>query len=297
MTLLMFTLGLGCLSLVFHGLIDGVVDGARGASFAFAAKPVKFLLIELFWLGLGLVLLLGAWRGVSRQEVDVDDEHDEHDEDDEAMPSSTVARTPTSDRKQPVLPVPVPVAKVGNLNANSAGAVSKAATPKALELYTSRFYAVLVIIVFTLFVIVSAYTAVALTTIFGKVLVMVFMLPTALVYVLTMVQCMRNFFWVGPVLVLQEFGITNYRKDGHMIPWTEVEAVRLDARGTSTYLVLRFRRASDVNSHFGKTRWLQSITGRLFYKGFEGRVKLTSLGFKRSVVLQTAQAFLRYSRR
>jgi hypothetical protein len=309
-TLLMLAFGLGCLGLVFHGLMDGSAGGAGGASFTFSAKPVKFVLIELFWLGLGLILLLGAWRGVSRQDVD-----DEMDEDDEvtrpmrrpaeplsglpAVPqatrASTVARTSSPDMARPLQPVPV--ADAGSLNANPAGAVEKAVAPRPLELYTSRFYAVLVFMVFTPFVIGCAYSAMALASVFGEVLAALFVAPIVLAYVATMAQCLRNFFWTGPVLVLDRFGITNHRKGGHLIPWTEVDAARLDAQNSSTYLVLRFRRASDVHAHFGKSRWLQAIAGRLFYKGFEGRVKLTSLVFKRSSVLQTAQAFLRYSRR
>lgn len=287
----------------------------RGASFPFATKPVKFILIELVWLGLGLILLLRAWRGVSRQERDVDDEQDERDEHYEvtrpvrlrtepvlsasgvahATRLSTVARTSSPDMARPLLPVPV--ANVGNLNARPAVAVTKAAAPNPLELQTSRFYAVLIFVVFTLFVMASAYTAVALTSVFGKALTAILFAPTVLAYVITLAQCLRNFLWSGPVLVLDKFRITNYRKGGHLIPWTEVDAVRLGVRGTSTYLVLRFRRASDVHAHFGKSRWLQSIGGRLFYRGFEARVKLTSLVFKRFMVVQTAQAFLRYSRR
>ena len=65
-TLLMFALGLGCLTLVFNGLVDGVVSGGEGATFPFATKPVKFILIELAWVSLSLILLLGAWRGLTR---------------------------------------------------------------------------------------------------------------------------------------------------------------------------------------------------------------------------------------
>lgn len=312
-TLLMFVLVLACLSQVFHGLIDGSVAGAKGASFAFASKPVKFVLIELCWVGLGLILLLGAWRGVSRQQLDVDDEQDEDNGETEvtrpvclpvaplssqtgvaqATRPSTVARTssPTMARPGP------PVEKVGNLNPNPAVAALKAAAPRPLELCTSRFYAVWVFIMLTLLVIGSAYIAVVLASITSKAWIVVLMVPIVLACGVTMAQCLRNFFWTGSVLALDKFGITNYRKDGHLIPWTEVNAVRLDARGSSTYLVLRFRRASDVHAHFGKSSWLQSIVGRIFYKGFEGRVKLTSLVFKRATVLQTAQAFLRFSRR
>jgi hypothetical protein len=309
-TLLMFALGLGCLHHVFNGLVDGVVGGAGSATFPFATKPFKFILIEMVWVSLGLVLLLGAWRGVTREQVDIDDEQDD-DEDDvatrpmsrpaapiaapQALSSSTVARTTTPELLRPLQPVPAP--NVNDLHVMRAGPLPKGVEPKTLELYTSRIYAVFVVVVFTGFVISSAYTSVALASIFGKALTAMFFVPTALAYLFTMAQCARNFFWSGPVLVLGKFGITNYRKGGHLIPWTEVDAVRLDTRGLSTYLILRFRHASDVHTHFGKSRWLQSVMGHLFYKGFEGRVKLTSLVFKRSSVLHTAQAFLRYSRR
>ena len=314
-TLLMLALGLGCLNLVVHGLIDGAVDGARGASFAFASKPVKFVLIELLWLGLGLIFLLGAWRGVSRKSLDVDDEQDEQEDDFEvtrpvrlrvaplagpsgvarATRSATVAGPPSLTIARPLQPLTLPT--VPNLNANPAAAISKAAAPKPLALSTSRFYAVLMFVFSTLFVMGSAYTALALSSAFGKALAAILFAPSALVCVITIAQCLRNFFWKGPVLVLDQFGITNYRKGGHLIPWTEVDAARLDAKYSATYLMLRFRHSSDVHAHFGKVRWLEAIGAHLFYKGFEGRVKLTSLAFKRSSVLKTTQAFIRYSRR
>lgn len=295
-TLLMFALGLGCLNLVFKGLVDGVVGGAADATFPFATKPVKFVLIQLVWVSLGLVLLLGAWRGVTREPVDIDDEQDDDDDHVPTRPMSrTVERTSAPELLKPMQPIPT--ANAGALNVARTGPLPRGVEPKTLELYNSKIYAVFVVLVFTLFVVSSAYTSVALTSMFGKALTAMFFAPTVLAYVFTMAQCARNFFWSGPVLVLGKFGLTNYRKGGHLIPWTEVDAVRLDTRGLSTYLVLRFRNASDVHTHFGKSRWLQSVLGHLFYKGFEGRVKLTSLVFKRSLALQTAQAFLRYSRR
>jgi hypothetical protein len=283
-TLLLFVLGLGCLSLVLHGLLDGVVDGANGATFPFASKPVKFTLIELFWLGLGLLLLLAAWRGLTRREVDVDDEREDEDED----ATQPMRRTVAPALSPPTAPLP---------DARSATATTKPLPPESLELHTSRPYAVLVVIVSTLFAGSSVLTAIALTHILGDVFVAMLFAPFALLCLVTAMQCIRNFFLQGPVLVLNKWGITNYRKDGHLIPWTEVDAVRLDVKGSSTYLVLRFRRADDVLAHFGASRWLQSITGRLFYKGFEGRVKLTSLVFQRALVLKTVQAYLRYARR
>lgn len=316
-TLLMFALGLGCLTLVFNGLVDGVVSGSKGATFPFATKPIKFLLIELVWVSLGLILLLGAWRGLTRQQVDIDDEQDDDEDHVATRPISRpvapttassgavhtkspllVARTSASKLPQPMAPVPpTRTPNLDALDAKRAGPLPKGVEPKTLELYTSRIYAIFVAIVFTLFVISSAYTSVALASIFGKALTAILFVPTVLVYAITMTQCVRNFFWSEPVLVFDKFGVTNYRKGGHLIPWVEVDAVRLDTRGTSTYLILRFRHASDMRVHFGNSRWLQSLVGHLFYKGFEGRVKLTSLVFKRSLVLQTAQSFLRYSRR
>ena len=328
-TLLMFALGLGCLYLVFNGLVDGVVDGANGATFPFATKPIKYVLLQGVWVSLGLVLLLGAWRGVTREPIDIDDEQDDSDKGED--------REPTRPMRRPVAPIAAPPgaaqalgvapaalksapempwrsqsipasnananvntnknANANALNVNRAGPLPRGVEPRALALNTSKIYAVFVAIVFSLFVVSSAYTSVALTSIFGKALTAIFFVPTALAYLFTMTQCARNFLWSGPVLVLNKFGITNYRKGGHLIAWTEVDAVRLDTRGLSTYLFVRFRNASDVHTHFGKSRWLQSVLGHLFYKGFEGRVKLTSLVFKRSLALQTAQAFVRYSRR
>ena len=307
-TLLMLALGLGCLNMVVHGLMEGVVGGGNGATFPFASKPIKFVLIELFWTGFGLLLLFGAWRGASRQTAEADDERDDDDEDTRparlaAKPlaahsaevptqrASIPAGTPSPNLARTFPPVhAVPLASASNLN-------NKPAAPPLLELHTSRFYAVLVMVLFTAFILSTVYTALALANVFGWALAGLLIAPTMLAYLMIMVQCVRNFFWEGPVLVFDQFGITNYRKGGHLIPWTQVDAARLDARYSSSYLLLRFRHASDVHAHFGKSRWLEAIGMHLFYKGFEGRVKLTTLVFTRSTVLQTAQGFIRYSRR
>ncbi|MEC5216957.1 hypothetical protein RCH09_001913 [Actimicrobium sp. GrIS 1.19] len=168
---------------------------------------------------------------------------------------------------------------------------------RELELTTSRGYAILVFLVFTPFIVSCGYTTFALSFVLGKAFGIILFAPVALAYVFTMRQCIVNYFWSGPVLLFDRFGITNYRKSGHLIPWTEVDAVRIEAHQSSTYLVLRFRNANNVLKHFGTSRMLRSVLQRLFYKGFEGRVKLTSLSFKRSEVLQVAQALLRNSRR
>lgn len=291
-TLLMLALGLGCLNMVVHGLMDGVVGGGHGATFAFASKPIKFVLIELFWTGFGLLLLFGAWRGLSRQTAEADDERDdpaESDDDEDTRPVRLAAK--------PFADPPAPFASTPRLNTSPVTATQKATAPPPLALDTSRFYAVLVMVLFTVFIMSTIYTALALATVFGWALAGLLIAPTMLAYLMTMAQCIRNFCWKGPVLVFDQFGITNYRKGGHMIPWTQVDAARIDARYSSSYLILRFRHASDVHAHFGKSRWLEAIGMHLFYKGFEGRVKLTSLVFTRSTVLKTAQGFIRYSRR
>jgi hypothetical protein len=287
-TLLALLLGLGSLNLAFHGLMDGTISGGAGAEFVFAKKPVKFILIELFWVGLAGVFLLAAWRGTWGKKSDPDD----LDEDPEPMDSQPLKRG-INTRANDAIAVTVPAP----LSAPAPNEKSPNVPPRELELTTSRGYAILVFIMFTPFVVSSGYTTFALSFVLGKAFGIILFVPVALAYVFTMRQCIVNYFWSGPVLRLDRFGITNYRRGGHLIPWTDVDALRIEAHQSSTYLMLRFRDASDVLKHFGTSRMLRSVMQRLFYKGFEGRVKLTSLSFKRSEVLQVAQAFLRYSRR
>ena len=164
-TLLMFAMGLGRLTLVFNGLVDGVVGGGKGATFPFAAKPIKFILIELIWASLGLVLLLGAWRGVTREPIDIDDEQDH---DDDQVPTRPMSRTvePIAAPK-PLKPLqPVRTANVNALDLTRTGPLPRGVEPQTLELYNSKIYAVFVALVFTLFIVSSAYTSVAYPTVF-----------------------------------------------------------------------------------------------------------------------------------
>ena len=302
-TLFALLLGLGSLNLAFHGLMDGTISGSSDASFAFATKPVKFILIELFWLGLAGVFLLGAWRGIFGKNIDSDDlDGDSEPMDSQPLNVDVSARAnaafaatvptplahllvPSKIQVAQPIPKPSPNAKSANLPSG------------ALELTTSRAYAFWVFLVFTPFMVGCGYASFALASFLGNMLGIVLFVPVALAYVFAMHQCILNYFWTGPVLRLDRFGITNYRKGGHLIPWTEVNAVCIEAHESSTYLVLRFRNANDVLKHFGTSRMLRSVVQRIFYKGFEGRVKLTSLVFSRAEVLRVAQAHLKYSRR
>lgn len=297
-TLLALALGLGSLNMAFQGLLNGAIDGASGTpSFVFATRPVKFVLLELFWIGLGLLLLLVAWRGVSRPRTG--DKGDE-DEDEPANVRGVVSRS-----AMPPSPLTahdarlVPEQRPDDHRVMIVQPAGKAlpGLPEPFRLYASRPYAVLAFVAMNAFAVSSGFTLLALERFLGLTAAAILFTPVVLVYLRIVHQCIQNFFRRGPVLVLDRFGVTNHRRHGHMIPWTEVDAVRLDASNSATYLVLRFPNASDMHKHFGTLRFLPSAMQRMFYKGFEGRVKLTSLSFKRGEVQQVAQAFLKYSKR
>lgn len=305
-TLLLVALGLGCLFLAGQGIVTGSIDGASGsAAFTWARKPVKFVLIVLCWSTFGPLLLWAAWRVAaphrSAQGQAASDLKDIR----APVWQSTVADSLFTADKRVAGPWSQLTAASGKAAPAHGGfAVASAqlqastpALPEPLSLHVSRPYAVLAGMTMVVFTISAGFTAYALASALSSAVSALIFAPVALACVRISIQCVRNFFWQGPVLVLDRFGLTNYRKGGHMIAWTEVDGTRLAASRGATYLVLRFRHEEDMRAHFGWLRWLPSVLRRPLYKGFEGRVKLTSLSFKRAEVQRVAQAFLRYSRR
>lgn len=312
--LLMLVFGLGCLYLAGKGLLSGSIDGGSNAVFTWARKPVKFVLVVLCWTGLGALLLLAGWRGIAplmgNDSGAAYDKATRFDSLDDAGQHATDGWQHTVQDRLSGVPAAGSNALGTSVSVKAARPErrlsEKAATehlpdsptlPEPLQLHVSRPYAWLALVLVSLLAAGLGAGVFALSGAPGGLLAVVVFVPAALVCGIVALQCIRNLSHEGPVLVLDRFGLTNHRKGGHLIAWTEVDAARLHATNSATYLVLRFRHADDMHAHFGLLRLLPSVLGRIFFKGFEGRIKLTSLSFKRAEVQRVAQAFIRHARR
>lgn len=304
-------LGLGSLNIALQGIFAGAIDGAGSATFPFATKPLGFLLVVTFWMIVGVAFLWVAWLGVARRDPD-----DDTDDDDNTTSSGPQpARASRAARAEPIAP-----ANRSRPEATASGAATTrparlqidsvavsqdparshlghANPPAPLELYKSRPYAIFVLLMATMFVLGLIPLHGVFRSIFGHNAAPLLYLPWLLLYAVIAVRCLRDFLWQGPALVLDQYWITDSFRGGKRIPWTDVHGVRLTASGATTKLVLQFRHASTAQAHFGTLALPYAIWQRLFYNGFEGNIRLTSLSFKRTQVMQVAQAFLRHSRR
>ncbi len=284
--------GLGSLKLAVEGLWTGAIRGLShgGADVTFSAHPLGFVFLAAAWTAFGIGLVWFGWTGFSRPDAA---DGDEEDAGDSAPARSLPLAGQPSDLR---VPARNPLPHVPAVPPAALAARPPAKLPEPLVLYTSRMWAVFVLLVATLLVVGAGFACVALSSVFTQKGAALLFAPAVLGYLVVAWKCVRDFFWQGPALVLDQFGLLDYRHGKRSIPWTDVDAVRLDADSTSS-LVLRFRHLEVARQHLGSARMLDTLMSRIFYKGFEGRVTLTSLAFRRAQVLQVAQAFVRHARR
>lgn len=318
--LLMLVVGLGSFKIAAGAIFSGVAEGASSATFPLATKPLGFMLVVSAWLGLGILMLYAAWRGVvSPQGSDHDDEQDDR---------PTVPQPPRANQSQPVARV-APDAQRGDMSTfdlfvqraktprtvalhdhpapqqhaatdpreSIPSAPHGAQLPEPLHLYKSRVYAVIWLLVMTLYTLAMAFVAVGLSGVLGqKIAVFIFAISFA-IYLAIAVKCVRDWRWAGPAVSFEKYGVTDHFHGGRHIPWTDVKDVRLSSPSATTSLVLQFARADLVHTHFGSMYLPHAVLQRIFYSGFEARIALASLSFKRAQVMRVSQAFLRYSKR
>ena len=317
--LLMLALGLGSFKIAAEAIFRGVAQGASGATFPWATKPFGFMFVVGAWLGLGVLMLYAAWRGRGNpQDSDHDDERDHRLTEPQAL---------RADQSQPTVPVvlekqrgsmssfdqfvqraklPRPLAHPypsAQQHAAITSTQSKQRAPNSvqlpdpLHLYNSRIYAGLWLFGMTLYTVCAAFVSVFLVGVLGQKLAILLFALSFVIYLVIAVQCVRAWRWTSPALSLEKYGITDHFHGGRFIPWTDVRGVRLSSPSSTTSLVLQFARADLVRIHFGSLNLPFAAFQRIFYIGFEGRMRLTSLTFNRAQVMQVSQAFLRHSRR
>jgi hypothetical protein len=269
---------------VWAGAIGGLSRSA--ADVRFAAHPLGFVLLVAAWTAFGGFLVWFGWSGFVRSGDDADAV------DDEARDTLPLPQ-PRS------LPVPRPLRSPQAESLPPAVASSRpaASLPEPLVLYISRPWAVLVLVLVTVLLLGVPRAYIGLSYFLTARGAAILLAPGLVAYLWIVWKCARAFFWQGPALVLDRFGILDYRHAERHIPWTDVEAVRLYANDGVTSLVLRFRDLALARRHFGALNMLSALMNRIFYKGYEGRLVLTGLTFKRAQVLQVAQVFVRHARR
>ncbi|WP_394790906.1 hypothetical protein [Rhodoferax sp.] len=293
-TLLAFALGLGSLKIAGQGVFSGTISGlsSSGADVLWAKNPLAFVFLLALWTGLGLLCLLVGWRGIAQPADDAQDEDDES-----PMPLPVTKPGPAQARAAVIAPKLSQAVAARELEPMPAPVRQPRPLPEPLRLYPSRLWAAGSLVFWTLWTGAMAYVCLALVQILGPVLAKLLFGLWLLLYLVIAWKALRDFFWQGPALELDQYGITDYRYGGRSILWTEVKGVRLHASSSTTSLVVSLRHLADVQAQFGVLRALTAVLNRVFYKGFEGRIKLTSLKFRRAQLLQVAQAFLRNAQR
>ncbi len=290
-------LGLGSLKLAAAGVWAGAIGGLSrsAADVRFAAHPLGFVLLVTAWTVFGGFLVWFGWSGFTRSGAADGDDDDGDDEFRDTLPPprrQPVPQLPSNPQAAPLpalAPVPLPPVVSSVRPATS--------LPEPLVLYISRPWAVFVLVLATVLLLGVPRAYIGLSYFLTARGAALLFAPGLVAYLWIVWKCVRDFFWQGPALVLDRFGILDYRHAERRIPWTDVEAVRLYANDGVTSLVLRFRDLALARRHFGALNMLSAWMNRIFYKGYEGRVVLTGLTFKRAQVLQVAQVFVRHARR
>lgn len=283
-TFMSFAFGLGALNLAYEGLYPKEVT-------------FKWIVTELFWVAFGLFFLFVGWRGFIKK----DENEEESEPNEQPLTDRVIVQSRNTEPNEPKI-------AHGKTNAKSSTqslsvfrekeppALDKRKLPPTMELYPSRTRAVVFFVITFAFAAGCAWQSIVLSYIFGAAFGLLVAVPWVIACAKVIISCVRHYFWEGPMLVLDEEGITDYRRKGHFISWREIDAARIEAHHARTCLVIRFRSLADVKEHFGSIRMIETIFGRLLYKGFEGNIRLTSLKYEHHAVLRVTHAFIRNAR-
>ena len=297
-------------------IFTGIAYGVENAVFPFTSKPFGYFLVLAFWLVMGVGSAWLAWVDIAKKRSDGDgDGNGDEVADTLPMPnrrqpalqsaSVTLSRSSCGASKfdqflqrakSPSHGIAQP-REANDLKWDMPSGKPSSPLPEPLLLYKSRPYAIFLLAALSLFIVGMAYTCFILVGVLGqKLLVLVFVF-WFVAYLVMAYLCVCDLRWQGPALEISQYAITDHFHGDRRIPWADIHDVRLTASSQNTLLVLQFANLDKVWEHFGNNNLLHAVWQRIFYNGFEGRLKLTSLSFKRAEVFRVSQAFLRHSKR
>ena len=119
--------------------------------------------------------------------------------------------------------------------------------------------------------------------------------PLAMFFASVCVACVKALRWRGPVVVLDDFGIADFRLGEEAVPWRDVVQAQVTANDAFTFLTLRFRNAADAKKYMGVGRFYRSWLDDWFMSG-QWKTRLTPLRFRRLELLLRANAFIAHAR-
>jgi hypothetical protein len=105
----------------------------------------------------------------------------------------------------------------------------------------------------------------------------------------------RALFWRGPVLELDEDGITDHRRREPYAAWDDIDDVFL-GYGLNGWvrLAIQFRNPADAERHLEYPSWL-NLLERMVYRNGHWNLKLAGLDTPMLTILRTAEAYRRQS--
>jgi hypothetical protein len=163
--------------------------------------------------------------------------------------------------------------------------------PEPLELHYSRPWALFVLVAVTAWTAWGAYVCLALQHVITAPLAAFVFAPFGFFFVAKAIACVRRLLHHGPVLTLDYHGITDLRRSGDTVAWSDIANVELVAAGGGTALMVRFRSRDAAREYLGALGAVGGWFNRLHGRG-EWTTMLTSLSYRRAEVLRTAKAFI-----
>ena len=113
-------------------------------------------------------------------------------------------------------------------------------------------------------------------------------LPFLLIYLWVAGSSIKALLWRGPVLILDQHGITDRRHGDRLIPWHDLAGVHLGQDGNKAALILKFHNLSVAKAHMGNWRLPSAVMNRILHFG-EWFVILGPLDYDALAVLRKAE--------
>lgn len=101
---------------------------------------------------------------------------------------------------------------------------------------------------------------------------------------------MKSLLWQGPVLVIDDTGITDLRERHSFVPWSDIEKIYLSRRRGPLVLCVNFRNADTIRRQLTRPFLLKLLFSKANFEG-DWNLKLGALRCKHKEVLRVAKGY------
>lgn len=162
---------------------------------------------------------------------------------------------------------------------------------KPLELYFSKPYVALWMV---LNVSCSAYVGfmmiVAGMAVITLPVAAIMLLVISPVFIGAFLGQLKALLWQGPVLIIDESGITDHRECNSFVAWSDIEKIYLSRRRGPLVLCVNFRTADAIRQQLSRPFFLKLLFSKANFEG-DWNLKLGPLRCRQKEVLRVAKGY------